>query len=86
MGGRDSYLALVEQLNGVYYTLIDDDQTRRHVGLIAQDVQGVLPEVVFEGEDEEKMLGIAYPQLVAVLINAVKELSAKVAALEEKLA
>ena len=82
----DNALALVEQLNGVYYTLIDDDQTRRHVGLIAQDVQGVLPEVVFEGEDEEKMLGIAYPQLVAVLINAVKELSAKVAALEEKLA
>jgi len=83
-------LALVEQLDGVYYTLIGDDQERRHVGLIAQDVQAVLPEVVFEAEaeddGEEKMLGIAYPQLVAVLINAVKELSAKVAELEEKLA
>jgi hypothetical protein len=79
----DDALDIVEQLDGVYYHPKDAGQ-RRQVGLIAQDVQKVLPEVVEEvmpGDDP--YLGIYYQKIVAVLINAVKELSAKVAALEE---
>jgi hypothetical protein len=45
------------------------------IGLIAQDVEKVIPEVV-SGEEGHK--GIAYGQLIAIVINAVKELSAKV--------
>jgi hypothetical protein len=86
-------LAIVQGLNGVYYKHVQHEGVTtappRQVGLIAQDVQPVLPEVVFEtGEavepegDASPMLGLAYPNIVAVLINAVKELSARVAALE----
>jgi Chaperone of endosialidase len=80
-------LGIIEQLDGVYFTRTDDENKRRHVGLIAQDVEGVLPEVVFPAEEgDDPMLGVSYAHVVAVLINAVKELSAKVASLEERLA
>jgi hypothetical protein len=42
-----------------------------HIGLIAQDVEAIVPEVVFENEDGHKC--IRYPQLVALLIEAIKE-------------
>ena len=41
------------------------------LGLVAQDVEAVVPEVVHENEDGHKC--IRYPQLVALLIEAVKE-------------
>jgi len=41
------------------------------LGLVAQDVEAVVPEVVQENEDGHKC--IRYPQLVALLIEAVKE-------------
>jgi hypothetical protein len=55
---------------------------RRQFGLVAQDVAKVLPDIVFEGVDEEKTLGIAYTNLIAVLVEAVKELTARVKTLE----
>jgi Chaperone of endosialidase len=81
-------LAIIGQLQGVFYQFKSDP--RRQVGLIAQDVIKPLPEVVFESPPQPSdprdpanpMLGIAYSNIVAVLINAVNELSAKVAALE----
>ena len=44
-------------------------------GVIAQDVQEVLPEVVKEREDGT--LGVRYEKIIGVLIEAVKELSAE---------
>ena len=74
-------LAIIEKLEGVYYRR-KAAPDRKEIGLIAQDVAPVLPEVVLEVDDEDRMLGVDYSKIVAVLINAVKELSAKVAALE----
>lgn len=52
------------------------------VGVIAQEVQKVYPEVVHENDDG--YLSVAYGNLVGVLIEAVKELTTKVEALEAK--
>ena len=49
-------------------------------GLIAQDVQAVLPEAV--SEDDEGMLSVKYGNLVGLLVEAVKELQAEVKALK----
>lgn len=46
--------------------------SRKHIGLLAQDVEKVYPEVVYTLNDSTK--GIAYADLVAVLIEGIKEL------------
>jgi hypothetical protein len=74
----DNALALVEKMRGVRYERIEDGKAG--VGVIAQDMQEVVPEVVHEGEN----LSVAYGNLVGVLIEAVKELSARVKELEAK--
>lgn len=65
-------LEKILQLRGVTFTKIDGDN-RRHVGVIAQEVENVLPEVVYT--DENGMKSVAYGNLVALLIEAIKELS-----------
>lgn len=73
-------LALVGQMRGVRYVRRSDGAPG--VGVIAQEMQKVVPEVVI-GNDSG-YLSVAYPNLVGVLIEAVKELSARVEALEGK--
>jgi hypothetical protein len=53
---------------------------RNSVGLIAQEAQKVLPELVRHGDGG--MLEISYPQIVAVLVEAIKDLRAEVDALK----
>ena len=65
---------------GKYKT--DEEGTRRSF-LIAQDVQAVLPEAVF---DEQGTLMLAYTETIPLLVAAIKELNAKVTALEAQLA
>lgn len=66
-----SALDLVTKLRGVRYT----KDGKRGVGLIAQEVQNVVPEVVVESQE---YLSVAYGNLVGLLIEAVKELAAKI--------
>jgi hypothetical protein len=59
---------------------------REELGLIAQEVQTVLPQAVKLIETnlgDEPRLAIDYAQITAALINAVKELAAEVASLKE---
>jgi hypothetical protein len=75
----DNSLDKVSKLNGVYYNwtkealeknkhLVDE----KEVGVIAQDVEAVLPELVATREDGTK--AVRYERLCAVLIESVKEL------------
>ena len=54
------------------------------VGLIAQEVEGVLPEVVHTANDEMGLKSVSYGNLVAVLIEAHKELTDRVGILEDE--
>lgn len=77
-------LALVESLEPISYYWRDKHQKKlggqREIGLIAQDVQKYLPEVV--GENGDGTLSLDYGRLSVVLIGAVQELSARVRSLE----
>ena len=64
-------LEIVKGLRGVYFTRLGE--TKRSVGVIAQEVEEVLPEVV-HGDD---MKSVSYGNIVGLLIEAVKELSEK---------
>jgi len=66
-------LDLVSDMRGVTY----DKDGRAGVGVIAQEIQKVLPELVSEPADGE-YLSVAYGNISGVLIEAIKELRAEV--------
>jgi hypothetical protein len=68
----DSALDKVLQLRGVYYNRIDDVDKKRQVGVIAQEVEEILPEVVTYCDVNDEY-GVAYGNLSGILIEAVKE-------------
>ena len=64
---------------------------KKSIGVIAQEVEKVLPEVVITGNTEDKFKSVDYGRLTAVLIEAIKEqqeqietLTAKVKKLEDR--
>ena len=81
----DNALDKVRQMRGVYYHK-DDDLDNRKVGVIAQEMEKIIPEVVMTDATEEKKKSVAYGNLTAVLIEAVKTLAERLERLEEKLA
>ena len=67
-------LGIVGKLRGVTYKWISNEQ--EDIGVIAQEVEAVVPEVIKETEDGIKT--VDYGRLVSVLINAVNELKAEI--------
>ena len=78
----DNALDKVEQLTGYTYTNKLDN--KRYTGLIAQDVQKVLPEAV-NTEELDGHLSLAYGNMMGLLVEAVKELTRKNEILEARL-
>lgn len=75
----ENALTLVDLMRGVRYTDVRTEAKR--LGVIAQEIQEVLPEVVGEGPDG---LHVDYGNIVGVLIPAIQELAARVRVLEGK--
>ena len=74
-------LAKINKMQGVSYTF--KPSGKKQVGLIAQEVLDIIPEVV---ELENDYYSVSYPNLVAVLIEAIKELNSRVEDLERRVA
>ena len=72
----------VMRLNGVTFAFRDDPAHREHVGLIAQDVEAVMPQAVTT--DDAGRRSLAYPNLVGLLVEAIKEQQAAIAALQKQ--
>ena len=68
----DNSLARIGRLSGYTFNMIDTPGSRQ-VGVIAQDVEAVLPEAV-SVIDREGHLGVDYTQIVPLLIEGVKAL------------
>lgn len=82
----DNALEKTLKLNGVTYDRTDQDNVRQ-VGLIAQEVEKVLPEAVITtvNGDIEDFKSVAYGNLVGLLVEAIKELNTKIEDLESKI-
>ena len=75
-----STLNKLHQIEAKTYSLKKDEEHTPKIGVLAQEVQAVFPELVTEGADG--ILSVNYQGLVPVLINAINEQDAKIAALE----
>jgi hypothetical protein len=73
----------VKEMNGYTYVRTDDETGTRRAGVIAQEVQKVLPEVVSANPDGT--LNVAYSNMVALLIEGMKEQQATIERLENRI-
>jgi hypothetical protein len=84
----------LSSLRTVNFSWKSDETQKEVLGLIAQDVDKVFPQVVDKGKlpfdingertDETEYLNVRYTELIPVLVKAIQELSTKVSLLENK--
>ena len=89
LGPIENALDKVMTLNGFYYEANETAQAlgytvKREVGLSAQEVQAVLPEIVVPAPIDEKYLTIYYEKVVPLLVEAIKELKLEIDILKNK--
>ncbi len=77
----DNALNKVLSLRGVTYNRTDKEDKSQKIGVIAQEIQKILPQVVQEQEDG--MLGVSYGNITAVLIEAIKEQQTQIEELKQ---
>jgi exoribonuclease II len=81
-------LEMLDGIRGVYFDWNETaqrmypDRTERDIGVIAQEIEEVLPVLVQTRDNGYK--AVKYEKMVAFLIQAVKELKAEVAELKSK--
>jgi hypothetical protein len=88
LGGIENALDKVDQLSGFYYEANETAQAlgykpKREVGVSAQQVKSVMPEVVSPAPVDQQYLTVDYERLVPLLIEAIKELRLEITALKQ---
>ena len=89
-GNIKNALKMVTSLNGFYYEANQTAQdlgytVRKEVGLSAQEVQKVLPEIVVPAPIDEQYLTIHYEKMIPLLVEAIKELNKKIDKIDKKI-
>jgi hypothetical protein len=74
-------LSSVLQLQGKSYRW-NEDEDKQDIGLIAQDVEQIFPQLV--AEDANGFKAIAYSRLTAVLVEAIKEQQGQIESLQQE--
>jgi hypothetical protein len=78
----DGGLEKILSMRGVTYIRNDNEEGGQQVGVIAQEIEKILPQVVLTADDEMGTKSVDYSRLTAVLIEAVKELTTRIEKLE----
>ena len=83
LGNIDNALNKLMSLNGFYYEANEIAQAlgyevKKEVGVSAQEVQAIMPEVVAPAPIDNQYLTVRYERLVPLLIEAIKELKRQV--------
>ena len=81
-------VVLVKQINGYYFVenelakSLGYDNDKLQVGVSAQEVQAILPEVVTKAPIDDQYLTVHYHKLVPLLIESIKELKREIESLK----
>jgi len=67
-------LSQIVKLRPVSYKWKSGSDTKIHLGIIAQEAEDVIPNIVYHGEKADEPLGVNYSELIPVLIKADQEL------------
>ena len=81
--GLEPVLSRVIELEAKKYTMVSDDNSKRKIGLLAQDVQKLFPELVYTNKDG--VLSLNYQAIIPVLIKALKEQQKSFESLEKQI-
>jgi hypothetical protein len=89
-GNIENALEMLSTLNGFYYEANETAvslgyDVHKEVGISAQEVQKILPEIVAPAPIDDKYLTVRYERMVPLLVEAIKELSDKVTDLQDRL-
>jgi hypothetical protein len=89
LGNIENALDKVQSLNGFYYEPNEIAQSlgyksKREVGVSAQEVQAIMPEVIAPAPIDNQYLTVSYDRLVPLLIEAIKELKTEIDILKGK--
>jgi hypothetical protein len=77
----ESSLAVVTQLQPSRFNWKDTDEP--DIGLIAEDVEQLFPELV-QRDETGNLLGVKYSKLTVVLLKAIQEMNARIQVLEQR--
>jgi hypothetical protein len=81
----DYGLPEVLRLRPVSYVWKDSDDRRTQLGLVAQEVEPLIPEAVRRGEGPEEPWAMTYSSLTPVLIKAIQDQQAIIEGLRERI-
>ena len=73
---EDSTIGLnaILNLKPTLYRMLDEENTDKHLGFIAQEVKEFIPQAYVEsGEDNDKFIGLDYQAITSTLVKAVQE-------------
>lgn len=89
LGNIENALEKVCLISGFYYTANETAQELgykpvKEVGVSAQEVQKVLPEVVVPAPIDDQYLTVRYEKIIPLLIEAIKELEKEIADLKKQ--
>src|SRR5205807_9141748 len=68
----------VLRLHTVSWTWKADSENRKQLGLIAQEVRPLLPELILEGTDKGHLLSMNYLGLLPIMVKAIQEQQATI--------
>jgi hypothetical protein len=68
----DKPMEKIMQMRGVYFNKKDDASKTRNVGVIAQEVESIFPEVIHTSIESEHYKTVAYGNMTALLVEGMK--------------
>ena len=76
---------IIDNVKVYSFNLKNDETNRKHYGVIAQELQEIAPELIYDDMSDEHYMSVNYTELIPHLINKCKQQDKKINELEAKI-